>query len=130
MDPLFYIKTKMAPLLREWSKTEVRRAIRFLQAQGKVPTKTRNELKAVYGDNVMCQRQVYRWCSLFAAGQTSLEDEYRTGRNACVNVSIRTTTLNKSTVLSMRTEDLKFVISLRPFRIFATWSNYQFTEIL
>ena len=120
----------MAPLLQKWSKTGVRGVIRFLQAQEKVPTKLHNELKAVYGDNVMCQRQVCRWCSLFATGQTSLEDEQRAGRNDCVNASIRTTTLNKSTVLSMRTEDLKFVISLRPFRIFATWSNYQFTEML
>ena len=61
MDPLFYIKTKMAPLLQEWSKTEVREVIRFLQAQGKVPTKIDDELKAVYGNNAMCQQQVYRW---------------------------------------------------------------------
>ena len=116
MDPLFYSKTKMAPLLQEWSKTGAWEVIRFLRAQEKVPTKIHNELKAVYGDNVMCQRQVCRWCSLFVAGQTSLEDEQRAGRNACVNASIRTT-LNNSTVLSMRTEDLKFVIFLRPFRV-------------
>ena len=85
MEPLFYFKTKMAPLLQKWSKTGVRGVIRFLQAQEKVPTKLHNELKAVYGDNVMCQRQVYRWCSLLAAGQTRLEGEQRAGRNSCVN---------------------------------------------
>ena len=60
MDPLFYIKTKMLPLLQKWSKTEVRGVIRVFQAQGKVPTKLDNELKAMYSNNVMCQRQVYR----------------------------------------------------------------------
>ena len=71
MGPLFYVKTKMAPLLQKWSKTEVQGVIRFLQAQGKSPTKFHNELKAVYGNTAICQRQVYKWCSLFAAGQTS-----------------------------------------------------------
>ena len=55
---------------------------------------------------------------MFAAGQTS---SMMNKEQDAIHVSIRMTTLNKSTVLSVRAEDLKFVISLRQFRMFATW---------
>ena len=70
----------MATPIEIWSKVEVRGAVRFLHAWGKNPTEIHVQIAKTYGEDAMSKRQVYRWCSLFQEGRTSLEDEVRSGR--------------------------------------------------
>ena len=70
----------MATPIESWSKVEGRGVVRFLHTQGKNPTEIHVQTAKAYGEDAMSKRQVYRWCSLFQGGRTSLEDEVRSGR--------------------------------------------------
>lgn len=61
-------------------KIEVRAVIRFLHLKGNNAKEIHDELVAVYGDNAPAYDTVVKWRRRFQCGQTSLQDEARTGR--------------------------------------------------
>ena len=71
---------EMATTIENWSKTEVRGVIRFLNAKGIKPSDIYRELITVYGIDVMGKTQVYDWCRKFSEGRSSLDDDPRPGR--------------------------------------------------
>lgn len=57
----------------------------FLWKEGVTPSDIARRLSAVFGDDAMQQRTVYKWVQRYAAGRESLEDDPRSGRPAtCV----------------------------------------------
>lgn len=73
-------RKKMATIIENWSKSEVRAVVRFLHAKGNNPTQIHNELVSVYGKDVMTKPGVYQWCSMFKAGRSSLDHAPGSGR--------------------------------------------------
>ncbi len=52
----------------------------FLWKEGAPPIDISRRLSAVFGDNAMQQRTVYKWVERYASGRDSLEDDPRSGR--------------------------------------------------
>ena len=71
------VQIKMAPTVE---KVEVRAVIRFLQLKGKSAKEIHAELVTVYGDNAPQYATVAKWQTCFQCGQTSLDDDERSGR--------------------------------------------------
>lgn len=59
------------------AKCELQSVIRFLQAEGKSPTKFHRRMSWVYGNNFMNEGAVREWCRKFKDGQTDEHDEGR-----------------------------------------------------
>ena len=70
----------MATPLNSWSKEEVRAVIRFLNAKKVAPGEIHDQLREVYGDNVISKSRVYEWCKFFNQGRLSIGDDARIGR--------------------------------------------------
>ena len=70
---------KMAIVLEEWSKEEVRSVIRFFYGKKFQPIEIHRELATVYGGNVMAAQRVHKWCREFDSGQVNVKDEQRSG---------------------------------------------------
>ena len=56
---------------------EVRSVIRFLNARHLKPAEIYRQLKEVYGDTVMNERNVRKYCEMFNNGRTNVHDETR-----------------------------------------------------
>lgn len=64
---------------------EVRAVIRFIWAKKIKPAEIHRELCSVYGENIMSDSAVRKWCRLFGEGRTNVHDEERSGRPSVVN---------------------------------------------
>jgi hypothetical protein len=62
----------------------VRAVIRCLNAQNFRPTEIYPQLIAVYGEGVMNESDVRKWCRMFNGGMTKVQDEGRSGRPSLV----------------------------------------------
>jgi hypothetical protein len=60
---------KMAVLIQNPTKGEVRAVIRFLHAKGETAAEIHRQLVSVYGVNVMKRQNVAKWCCEFEAGR-------------------------------------------------------------
>ena len=74
---------------------EVRGVIRFLNVQKVKPAEIYRQLKAVYGDNVMNERNVRKWCEMFNNGRTNVHDETRPGRPSLITEALKTAVNNR-----------------------------------
>jgi transposase len=63
---------------------EVRAVIRFLHAEGQSAAEIHRRLCRVYGDNVMNDSCVRKWCRKFRDGRTDVHDEGGQGRHSIV----------------------------------------------
>lgn len=59
---------------------EVRAVIRFLNAKRVRPAEIHRQLVEVYGEGVMNDGNVRKWCRLFNEGRTNIHDDERSGR--------------------------------------------------
>jgi hypothetical protein len=71
---------KMATVLKEWTKEEVRSVICFLWENKVLPVETHRKLLTVYGANVMTVQHVYKWCREFDTGRVNVMHGPRSGR--------------------------------------------------
>jgi hypothetical protein len=71
---------KMATVLKEWTKEEVRSVILFLWAKEVPPVEINRELATVYGANVMTAQHVCKWRREFESDRVNMMDEQRSGR--------------------------------------------------
>ncbi|KAJ4445791.1 hypothetical protein ANN_12476 [Periplaneta americana] len=69
---------------------EVRSVIRFLNARHLKPAEIYRQLKEVYGDTVMNERNVRKWCEMFNNGRTNVHDETRPGRPSLITEDLKT----------------------------------------
>lgn len=63
---------------------EIRAVIKFLNARNVKPCDIHRQLKEVYGDNVMDESSVRRWCRNFSLGRESTHDDERSGRPSVI----------------------------------------------
>lgn len=63
---------------------EVRSVIRFLLAKNEKPIEIHRQLCEVYGNDVMNESSVRKWCIRFKNGRTNVHDEERNGRPSIV----------------------------------------------
>jgi hypothetical protein len=54
---------------------EVRSVIRFLNAKNIRPAEVHHQLAKVYGEGVMNEGNVCKWCHLFNGGRTDVHNE-------------------------------------------------------
>ncbi|KAJ4425552.1 hypothetical protein ANN_27747, partial [Periplaneta americana] len=74
---------------------EVRSVIRFLNARHLKPAEIYRQLKEVYGDTVMNERNVRKWCEMFNNGRTNVHDETRPGRPSLITEDLKTKVNNR-----------------------------------
>lgn len=63
---------------------EIRAVIKFLNARNVRPCDIHRQLKEVYGDNVMDESSVRRWCRNFNLGRGNTHDDERSGRPSVI----------------------------------------------
>jgi transposase len=68
---------------------EVRSVIRFLNAKNVRPAEIHRQIVEVYGEGVMNEGNVRKWCRLFIEGRTNVHDEERSGRPSLVTDDLR-----------------------------------------
>ena len=66
---------------------EVRSVIQLLNAQNLKPAEMYWHLKEVYGDTVMNERNVRKWCEILNNGRTNVQDETQPGRPSLITVN-------------------------------------------
>lgn len=64
------------------AKCEIRSVIRFLQAEGNTAAEIHRRVCAVYGENIMSDSAVRKWCRIFQEGRTDVHDEGGQGRKS------------------------------------------------
>ncbi|KAJ4429613.1 hypothetical protein ANN_21799 [Periplaneta americana] len=85
---LYYFK--MNDVIDNPADCEVRSVIRFLNARHLKPAEIYRQLKEVYGDTVMNERNVRKWCEMFNNGRTNVHDETRPGRPSLITEDLKT----------------------------------------
>ncbi|KAJ4448968.1 hypothetical protein ANN_00360 [Periplaneta americana] len=81
---------KMNDVIDNPADCEVRSVIRFLSARHLKPAKIYRQLKEVYGDTVMNERNVRKWCEMFNNGRANVHDETRLGRPSLIIEDLKT----------------------------------------
>ncbi|KAJ4446940.1 hypothetical protein ANN_13642 [Periplaneta americana] len=81
---------KMNDVIDNPADCEVRSVIRFLNARHLKPAEIYRQLKEVYGDTVMNERNVRKWCEIFNNGRTNVHDETRAGRPSLITEDLKT----------------------------------------
>jgi transposase len=71
---------KMKKNIDNSAACEVRSVNRFLNAQNVRAIDIHRQLTAVYGEVVMNESSVRKWCRMFKEGRTNVYDEERSGR--------------------------------------------------
>jgi transposase len=71
------------------SDCEVRSMIRFLNAQNVRAVDIHRQLTAVYGEGVMNESSVRKWCRMFNEGRTNIHDEERSGRPSLITEDLK-----------------------------------------
>ncbi|KAJ4436054.1 hypothetical protein ANN_18681 [Periplaneta americana] len=80
---------KMNDVIDNPADCEVRSVIRFLNARHLKPAEIYRQLKEVYGDTVMNERNVRKWCEMFNNGRTNVHDETRPGRPSLITEDLK-----------------------------------------
>ncbi|KAJ4427362.1 hypothetical protein ANN_24982 [Periplaneta americana] len=81
---------KMNDVIDNPADCEVRSMIRFLNAQHLKPAEIYRQLKEVYGDTVMNERNVRKWCEMFNNGQTNVHNETRPRHPSLITEDLKT----------------------------------------
>ncbi|KAJ4449394.1 hypothetical protein ANN_00793 [Periplaneta americana] len=81
---------KMNDVIDNPADCEVRSVIRFLNARHLKPAEIYRQLKEVYGDTVMNERNVRKWCEMFNNGRTNVHDETRPRRPSLITEDLKT----------------------------------------
>ncbi|KAJ4448812.1 hypothetical protein ANN_00203 [Periplaneta americana] len=81
---------KMNDVIDNPADCEVRSVIRFLNARHLKPAEIYRQLKEVYGDTVMNERNVRKWCEMFNNGRTNVHDETRPGCPSLITEDLKT----------------------------------------
>ncbi|KAJ4433766.1 hypothetical protein ANN_16078 [Periplaneta americana] len=81
---------KMNDVIDNPADCEVRSVIRFLNARHLKPAEIYRQFKEVYGDTVMNERNVRKWCEMFNNGRTNVHDETRPGRPSLITEDLKT----------------------------------------
>ncbi|KAJ4429731.1 hypothetical protein ANN_21935 [Periplaneta americana] len=81
---------KMNDVIDNPADCEVRSMIRFLNARHLKSAEIYRQLKEVYGDTVMNERNVRKWCEMFNNGRTNVHDETRPGRPSLITEDLKT----------------------------------------
>jgi histone-lysine N-methyltransferase SETMAR len=68
---------------------EVRSVIRFLNAQNVRAIDIHRQLTAVYGEGIMNESSVRKWCRMFNEGRTNVHDEERSGRPSLITEDLK-----------------------------------------
>jgi transposase len=68
---------------------EVRSVIRFLSAQNVRAIDIHRQLTAVYGEGVMNDSTVRKWCRMCNEGRTNIDDEERSGRPSLITEDLK-----------------------------------------
>jgi transposase len=68
---------------------EVRSVIRILKAQNVRAIDIHRQLTAVYGEGVMNESSVRKWCQMFNEGRTNVHDEERSGRPSPITEDLK-----------------------------------------
>jgi transposase len=68
---------------------EVRPVIRFSNAQNVRAIDIHRQLTAMYGEGVMNESSVRKWCRMFNEGRTNVHDEERSGRPSVITVDLK-----------------------------------------
>jgi hypothetical protein len=63
---------------------EVRSVIRFMNAQNVRAIDIHRQLTAVYGEGVMNEMRVRKWCRIFNEGRTNVHDEEQFGHPSLI----------------------------------------------
>jgi len=63
--------------------------IRFLQAENVRPSEIHQRLVAVYGEHVMNEASVRKWCTMFRNGRTDVHDAERSGRPSAITDTLK-----------------------------------------
>ena len=74
----------MCAAIENPASCEVRSVIRFLFAKNMKPIEIHRELCGVYGNKVMTESSVRKWCIQFKNGRTNVHDEEKSGRPSIV----------------------------------------------
>jgi len=74
----------MCAAIENPASCEVRSVIRFLLAKNLKPIDIYRQLREVYGDYVMNESSVRKWCIQFKNGRTNVHDEEKSGRPSIV----------------------------------------------
>jgi hypothetical protein len=74
----------MCAAIENPASCEVRSVIRFLLAKNLKPIEIHRELCAVYGNNIMNESSVRKWCIQFKNGRTDVHDQEKSGRPSIV----------------------------------------------
>jgi hypothetical protein len=72
---------------------EVRSVIRFLNAKNTHPAEIHRQLVEVYGEGVMNEGNVRKWCCLDNGGRTDVHSEARSGRPSLITEDLEDTGL-------------------------------------
>ncbi|KAJ4439167.1 hypothetical protein ANN_15124 [Periplaneta americana] len=81
---------KINDVIDNTADCEVRSVIRFLNARHLKPAEIYRQLKEVYGDTVMNERNLRKWCEMFNNGRTNVHDETRPGRPSLITEDRKT----------------------------------------
>ncbi|KAJ4425723.1 hypothetical protein ANN_27919 [Periplaneta americana] len=81
---------KMNDVIDNPADCEVRSVIRFLNAQHLKHAEIYRQFKEVYGDTVMNERNVRKWCEMFNNGRTNVHDETRPGHPSLITEDLKT----------------------------------------
>jgi hypothetical protein len=68
---------------------EVRSVIRFFNAQNVRAIDIHRQLTAVYGEGVMNESSMGKWCRMFNEGRTNVHDEERSGRPSLITEDLK-----------------------------------------
>jgi transposase len=74
----------MAERIETPADCEIRAVIRFLQAKNIQPADIHRQVCEVYGEGVMSDSMVRRWCRQFESGRDNVHDDKHSGRPSVV----------------------------------------------
>ncbi|KAJ4446487.1 hypothetical protein ANN_13183 [Periplaneta americana] len=97
-----FVLLQMNDVIDNPADCEVRSVIRFLNARHLKPAEIYRQLKEVYGDTVMNERNVKKWCEMFSNGRTNVHVETRPGRPSLITEDLKTK-VNDRILQDMRT---------------------------
>lgn len=78
----------MSAAIENPASCEIRSVIRFLVAKNTRPIDIHRQLCEVYGNDVMTESGVRRWCLMFKGGRKNVHDEERSGRPSIVTEAL------------------------------------------
>jgi transposase len=75
----------MRPAIDNPASCELHTVIRFFHAKNMSAAEIHRELCALYGQNVMSEGIVRKWCRMFKDGRTNVHHEERSGQPSVVS---------------------------------------------